>query len=239
MDSLTEIDEARRRFLVYLLSTGAFSLVPGCSSMPKAHTAMPMPAMMPKNKSIYQYMGRVTVNKQAATLKTLIHPGDVVETGANSQLVFTVDKDAFLLHANTRMTIPSKMNGGEFEMDFGRALGVFASRRTSVRTPSAVIAIRGTGVFFEIEPSRSYVCTCYGETNISVADNPAINEEIKTTHHNAPRYILDDKTAKQRILPAPFKDHTDQELLLIETLVGRTTPFVVPGGLNHMRGPYI
>lgn len=239
MDSLPEIDESRRRLLVYLLSAGAFSLVPGCSTMPRAHQAMPMPAMMPKNKSIYQYAGTVTVNKLPATLETLVHPGDVVETGDNSQLVFTVDKDAFLLRANTRITVPSQMNGGQFELDTGQALGVFASRKTSVRTPSAVISIRGTGVYFEVEQTRSYVCTCYGETNIAVADAPSENEEIRTTHHNAPRYILDDRTAARRIIPAPFKDHTDQELLLIETLVGRTTPFVVPGGMTHLQGPYI
>lgn len=239
MDSLPDIDESRRRFLVYLLSTGAFSVIPGCTTTPGAYLAMSKPAMMPAGKSIYQYVGSVLVNGQPATLSTLVHPGDRVETGDRSQLVFAVDKDAFLLRANTRMTIPSQMNGGRFDLDSGAALGVFASRRTSVRTPCAIVSIRGTGVYFEVEPTRSYVCTCYGETNIAVADNPAINETVKTTHHNAPKYILDDKTAAQRILPAPFKDHTDQELLLIETLVGRTTPFVVPEGIKHIHGPYI
>lgn len=239
MDSLPDNDESRRRFLLYLLSTGALSVIPGCANMPKAHVAMPMPKMMPANKSIYQYVGRILINGKPATLETMIHPGDRVETGERSQLIFVVDKDAFLLRANTKMTIPSRMNGGQFDLDSGAVLGVFASRRTSIHTPSAIVSIKGTGVYFEVEPTRSYVCTCYGETNIAVADNPSINETVRTTHHNAPKYILDNKHAAKRIVPAPFKDHTDQELLLIETLVGRTTPFVVPAGIRHIRGPYI
>ena len=41
-------------------------------------------------------------------------------------------------------------------------------------------------------------------------------------HHEAPRYVL---ASGQRIRPAPFINHSDLELMLIETLVGRVTPF--------------
>jgi hypothetical protein len=33
----------------------------------------------------------------------------------------------------------------------------------------------------------------------------------------------------KNIRPAPFINHTDQELMLIEALVGRTPPFVFAG----------
>ncbi|MBD3649286.1 MAG: hypothetical protein HUJ31_17965, partial [Pseudomonadales bacterium] len=59
-----------------------------------------------------------------------------------------------------------------------------------------------------------------------------------TRHHDAPRYILADPSAAQRIQPSRFKDHYDDELLLIETLVGRTTPFVVPGGIRRSGRTY-
>jgi hypothetical protein len=239
LKSLPDIDESRRRFLVYLLSAGTFAAVPGCSSGGRMVKAMPVPAMMPANKSIYQYLGKISVNRVPATLETRIDPGDVVETGPDSQLVFVVDKDAFLMRSNSRMRIPAQMAGGEFNLERGKVLSVFASQKTAIRTPSAVIAIRGTGVYVEVEPDLSYVCTCYGLTDLSTADNPGISETIESRHHDAPRYILADTSASERIVPAPFKNHDDQELLLIETLVGRTTPYMVPQGIRRTRGPYI
>lgn len=239
MESLTEFDEARRRFLVYLLGAGALAAVPGCSTAPRVHRAMAMPGEMPASKSVYQYIGEFRVNGRPATMETRINTGDLVETGEKSQAVFVLHKDAFLLHANTRMRMPQQMTGGEFELQAGRALSVFASRKTSIRTPSAIIDIRGTGVFAEVEPTLSYICTCYGKTHIATTDDPSISRDIVSTHHNDPVYVLADKQRSRRILPAPFKDHTDAELLLIETLVGRTTPFVVPQGARRIRGPYI
>jgi hypothetical protein len=42
-------------------------------------------------------------------------------------------------------------------------------------------------------------------------------------------YIVKDGGAGKNIRDAPFINHTDQELSLIETLVGRKTPFVFSG----------
>lgn len=43
-----------------------------------------------------------------------------------------------------------------------------------------------------------------------------------------PLTILKSAARGQHIVDAPFINHTDQELALIEALVGRTTPFVFP-----------
>jgi hypothetical protein len=82
------------------------------------------------------------------------------------------------------------------------------------------------------------VCTCYGAADLAAMDDPAVAETVVSSHHDAPRYVLADRSAARRIQPAPFRDHDDQELLLIETLVGRTTPFVVPRRLTRSRAPY-
>jgi len=47
-------------------------------------------------------------------------------------------------------------------------------------------------------------------------------------HHDKPLYILANATPGESIRRAPFINHTDQELMLIESLVGRTPPFVFP-----------
>ncbi|MCB1692593.1 MAG: hypothetical protein KDI19_07495 [Pseudomonadales bacterium] len=239
MNRITDIDESRRRFLLYLLSTGAFAALPGCANLPAVHQAMDVPEEMPEGMSIFQYMGAITVNGKPADLDTRINPGDTVETGEGGQLIFVVHKDAFLMRSNSTMRIPTKAVGGTYDIDRGKALSVFASRQTQIRTPTAIIAIRGTGVYVESEPDRSYVCTCYGVANLAPADDPSTNLTVTSKHHDDPRYILADKNAANRIQPAPFKNHDDQELLLIETLVGRSTPYVVPAGIPRTRGGYI
>lgn len=50
-------------------------------------------------------------------------------------------------------------------------------------------------------------------------------ETIRSLHHDAPRYILADGNAGKLITPAPMKNHDDEELMLVEALVGRTPPF--------------
>ena len=54
-------------------------------------------------------------------------------------------------------------------------------------------------------------------------------------HHDRPIYILAEGPSGERIRAAPFINHTDQELMLIEALVGRTPPFVFPG--EQYQGP--
>jgi hypothetical protein len=238
MNSLSEIDESRRKFLIYLLSTGAFSVIPGCSTGGTV-SSRSLPVALPAGKSIYQFKGKVTVNSKPVTLATMIAPGDEIETFDNSYIIFVVNKDAFILRSNSLLQLPVlSATTSAFELKQGKVLSVLATRRTQIKTPSAFINIRGTGIYLESEPDRSYVCTCYGKADLSTPDNPGINESITSTHHSNPRYILADTSLSNRIQPAPFKDHDDQELLLIETLVGRTTPYVVPQGINRVRIRY-
>ena len=107
----------------------------------------------------------------------------------------------------------------------GALLSVFGKREHHFSTPTATIGIRGTGLYVESEPEFSYVCTCYGTTDIAAAGDDASKETIVSRHHDAPRYVYADGASGQRIRSAPFKNHTDLELALIEALVGRTTPF--------------
>lgn len=238
MNRITDIDESRRQFLIYLLSTGVFATVPGCSSSAGIQT-LPKPEELPTGRSIYQFKGDVRVNQQPVTLATLIQSGDVIETFDKSYVIFVVNKDAFILRSNSQMALPAAtIAASAFHLNQGKALSVLASRETQIKTPSAFINIRGTGVYIEIEPDRSYVCTCYGVSDLATADNPGINETIVSSHHDAPRYILADKSLSTRIQPAPMKNHDDQELLLIETLVGRTTPYVVPAEVVRSRTRY-
>ena len=62
---------------------------------------------------------------------------------------------------------------------------------------------------------------------------------VESKHHDEPLYILAKAAQGQSIRPAPFINHTDQELMLIETLVGRQPPFVFPSeDYGGVRKPY-
>jgi hypothetical protein len=96
--------------------------------------------------------------------------------------------------------------------------------RKRIQTSTASIGIRGTGVYVEVDEMRTYVCTCYGEAELTPVDDPKAGETVRTTHHDQPRYIYP-KGMPRMIEHAPVINHTDAELVLLESLVGRKVPF--------------
>ena len=220
-------EESRRHFLLAALRAGAFAL--GSSLLPKSALADAMgkvPHELPPGQSIYDLEGEVKVNGVVATAATIVTANDHIETGSNGRLIFVVGKDAFLMRANSDLQLTGENLAVEgLRLLTGALLSVFGKTTHRLNTPLSVIGIRGTGLYVESNPELSYACTCYGTTEISSADDPNNRETIVSRHHDAPRYILADADGGQRIRPAPFKNHTDLELTLIEALVGRVPPF--------------
>jgi hypothetical protein len=220
-------EESRRHFLVAALRLGAFAV--GTSILPKtagADVLGKVPHQLPARQSIYDVEGEVKVNGIAITRNSIITAADHIETGKNGRLVFTVGQDAFLLRANSDL----QLSGGNLAVKglrllTGALLSVFGKTEHQFNTPTATIGIRGTGLYVESDPELSYVCTCYGTTDIGTSDNPANSETIVSRHHDDPRYITASGDSSKRIRKAPFKNHTDLELTLIEALVGRVPPF--------------
>jgi hypothetical protein len=105
----------------------------------------------------------------------------------------------------------------------GRLLAVFGSGgERRLVTATASIGIRGTGAYIEAEPQRTYFCLCYGTADVSATMGGA-RESYSTRHHESPRYIYGDGR-KRAIVPASVANHTDGELILLESLVGRSPP---------------
>lgn len=233
-----ELDDPRREFLVNALTAGVFAATGAMGLLMPAGIAEAsifgkVPRKVPPGKSIFDMSGEVRVNGELATGDTLIKSEDTVETGDKSQAVFVVGKDAFILHSNSKL----KLSGtgillNNLRLFTGRMLSVFGKREKNephlaAVTSTATIGIRGTGVYFESEPDLTYVCTCYGVTSLTSTIDPGSSEKIASQHHDAPRYITADGKKGQQIRPAPMKNHTDLELMLIEELVGRVPPFTV------------
>lgn len=238
MSSEDPVDEQRRQLLLTMLSAGVFGATYGVPAM--GQLAVPPPGPLPAGRSIYRLDGTATINGQPATLTSRIRPGDAITTGAGSRLVFAVDQDAFLLRENSQVQLEApNVVISTVRMLTGALLSVFGRRSQPLRvsTTIATIGIRGTGVYVESAPDQSYVCTCYGETLLQAADDPGVSENIVSQQHDAPRYILPQGAAGNRIQPAPFINHTDDELVMLEALLGREPPFAVFG--EGYEGPRI
>ncbi len=172
--------------------------------------------------------GEVSVNGAAASQGVQVRAGDSVVTGPNGDVVFVVGRDAFMVRPESRVDLLRTGNSAlltGLRVVTGKILSVFSpGRRREIRSPTATIGIRGTAVYIEAEADRTYVCTCYGTVVLSALDDPSARETIRTRHHDQPRYVMA-SGAPQMLMQAPVINHTDAELILLESLVGRTPPF--------------
>lgn len=182
-------------------------------------------------KGIYRLQGAVLVNNIAAQRGMEVKPGDAITTGRDADLVFVVSRDAFLVRGDSRIELAGRAADlvvSGLRIVTGALLSVFApGGQKRILSPTASMGIRGTGIYVEVEAIRTYVCTCYGEADLVPVDDPRQAETVRTTHHDHPRYIYR-KGMPQMVEKAPVVNHTDAELILLENLVGREPPFVVP-----------
>lgn len=233
-DDLHPQDEKRRETLVKLLTLAALTATP-FSALQAAWWGS-TPKKLPDDKSIFSLEGEVRVNGLRADLATRIQGGDIVSTRRDSEIVFAVGGDSFIMRSNSEMEI----GGGGFFIDSlrmltGSVLSVFGRRKPNqvmtMNTSTATIGIRGTGVYMEAEPDLTYLCTCYGQVGLRSVKDPNDSELITAVHHDAPKYISDRAARGTHIRPAPFKNHTDAELKLLEAIVGREVPFGIESEL--------
>jgi len=228
-----DVEERRRLLLVQALAVTGLLLAGWPRGRAWAQAFSAKPVKLPEGQSIYRLSGDVRVNGAAANLKTRIGAADTVETARDAEVIFVIGENAFLQRGASRVSFQpeprqSLLISG-FRLVTGALLSVFPQGRPlRLSTPTATIGIRGTGAYAEAEPQQTYFCTCYGVTDITAAADPTSTATVAATHHDRPVYILGDAQRGQSIRTAPFINHTDQELMLIETLVGRTVPFVFP-----------
>ena len=205
----------RRKFLV------STAVVPIAMLTPyRAHAA---------NSHIHLLEGMVTTNNQRITMNTniqsAIQSGDEITVSQNAKLIFSVGKDAFLVRGGTVFSIisDSDLLISSLRLITGAILGVFGPRVNTTRiiTSTAIIGIRGTAVYVEATPHLCYTCTCYGHTDLIVANQ---REDVKATHHNA-HVVTSSPAGTLQMQAFEVKGHTDAELRMLEALVGRKPKF--------------
>ena len=168
--------------------------------------------------------GDMRINGKPAEPGTIVRPGDAIVLGNRAVATFVVGQDAFLMRGTSHAELMgSGVLVSALQLITGKLLGVFGSGgERRLVTSTATIGIRGTGAYIEAEPRRTYFCLCYGTAEVSATMGGA-RESYSTRHHESPRYIYGDGR-KRAISPASVANHTDSELILLESLVGRSPP---------------
>jgi len=201
----------RRRFLTASAALGAVVLIPGGSLA----------------ADVRELAGSVKVNGKPATRKARVRPGDVVETGSKSKVVFVIGQDAFLLREQSRLKLDKSSAGKEaavagLRLVTGALLAVFGKGPRTIETATATAGIRGTGVYIEASANATYFCTCYGE--VELRDKARTMRKLVVSGYHTPNMIFGQMVDGKMMVPAEVKDHTDAELIMLEKLVGRTSP---------------
>jgi hypothetical protein len=219
--------DMRRRMLRTLAAAGAFG---PAGLLGVVRDAMAM-GRVPVAPGLHRVVGEVRVNGEPAAVGQPIRPGDTVATGARSEAVYVIGQDAFLQRDQSTIVFGAETAKTLFRVITGKILSVLGKRAVGrdVETATATIGIRGTGFYIEDEgqgaAAHTYFCLCYGEVELTPTAAPQERETYLTTHHDKPMVIYNDMAMPKMMAPASVMNHTDAELTLLESLVGRWPPF--------------
>lgn len=207
----------RRQFVGRLAASGALGAAGLTGFIARALAKGDLPP------GVQRLEGKATVNGKEARIGTPVGPKDRVSTGPGSQAVIVIQDDAFLLRGNTTLEFgESRGTLSRILIEAGSVLSVFGKKPLVIKAARATIGIRGTGAYLEVMPAEVYFCLCYGEADL---DGPGMaTQRIATRHHEQPLVIPEGGSA-MRALPGPFRNHSDAELTMLESLVGREPPF--------------
>jgi hypothetical protein len=215
------MSRARRRFVARLAAAGGLGAAGISGFIGRALAKGDIPGIPGVNR----LNGTVTVNGRPAVVGTPVTARDKVVTGPGSMAIVVIKEDAFLVRADTTLEF-SESNGvlSRLLIQTGRVLSVFGRKPLVIKAGTATIGIRGTGAYLEVvDPGKVYFCLCYGEASI---DGPGMTApKIVTTRHHEQPLVLTDQGGAMAAEPGPFQNHADDELILLESLVGREPPF--------------
>lgn len=167
--------------------------------------------------------GEVTVNGHRANKGIAVEPGQTVKTGKGAEAIYVIGTNAFLQRESSEVHFGTDALTEFMRVITGRVLSVFGSGRKNLLVPNATIGIRGTACHIGVEPEKTYFCLCYGEVEIVLHTPGKEPLQLKSQHHDMPIYIPSHGYDTQ---PAKMLDHRDDELKLLEALVGRLPPFM-------------
>jgi hypothetical protein len=221
-DSFAMTDTAslcRRELLKKIAATG---LVHSCGMLGIVQQALAA-NLLDIKQGMISTSGKVTVDGYLAHKGLAVEPGQTVKTGKGAEAIYVIGTNAFLQRESSKVHFGTDALTEFMRVVTGRVLSVFGSGRKSLRVPNATIGIRGTACHIGVEPERTYLCLCYGEVEVMLNTPGKEPIQLKSRHHDMPIYI---PSRGENIQPTKMLDHNDDELKLLEALVGRRPPFM-------------
>ncbi len=226
-----------RRAAIRILTAGAL----GWLGLPGLARAM---GNQPKPDGIHRLNGDVRINDRPAKLGDIVRAGDVIRTGPKASVLFVAGGSVHLIRDNSRITFPPDDAAKDLSSSAiraiktvnGKILSVFGDGPHRIETATSIAGVRGTGIYVEAEPDRTYICTCYGTIDLAARSAPETAITLSTRHHEAGKFILGPDASGPRIIPAPMINHTDKELILLESHAGRKPPFLKRSGVKKYSG---
>jgi len=161
--------------------------------------------------------GEVLVNGVSLTKATKIKRGDTIETKALSKIRFNVGADAFMAKSNTKFQLEVVGKKNVLNVINGGVMAVFGKGNHAISTSNMTAGIRGTGTFTKVKDGKTYFCTCYGHTDYLALSK---KHDMKATHHNMV-WITKDNIK----MTMDMESHTDEDLRVLEAMVGRVPYF--------------
>jgi len=217
MDDQEYRRQARRAMLLKLAASGALG-AGGIAGLVRAALAADSGDVL---QGIRYAAGNVMIDGKPVARGQKLQPGQIITTGPAADTVFVVGSHAFYQRENSSFTMEDNAAVTTLRYLSGKILSVFGKGRSNLVTKTATIGIRGTGCYIEAEEQRTYFCLCYGSAMVTPSKNAGAKKLIQTKHHENPVYI----GASDVMKSAPVINHTDDELIMLENMVGRRPPF--------------
>lgn len=218
------MNRSRRRLLQQLTALGLLS----GAGIPGLIRSALAAGNYPSVQGIHKMKGDVRINGKPAQAGQMVLPGDSVSTGADGEVVYVIDRNAFLQRSNSVVRFGKDAAKEFMRVVTGRILSVFEHGEKRLVVPTAAIGIRGTACYIEAEPKKVYFCLCYGVAEVAPAAEPGRVERIETHHHDHPIFIYHDK-GMPSMAQSKVANHTDAELIMLEWLNWRRPPFYGQG----------
>jgi hypothetical protein len=179
------------------------------------------PAFAAGDGVIFDIQSPVLVNGKIATTDTPIHFGDDIITGSRGRISIRLAGNVYRVGTSSHLKLPETTKNFTLNFFFGSILAVFRhDTRKTVRTRTAVLGVRGTGLFLNIDKQQTYLCTCYGDVEFQDQENKNNIRHIHSEYHN----IIALNHESRTFTSESMKGHQTSDLFELESEVERAPP---------------
>jgi hypothetical protein len=211
---INSIVKTRRRFLKYGCVACASGLL-----FPQL-----LLAQSGAKNTVYEFQGQLQINKVPATVGQSVKAGDAIVTGVDSKATIVFNGDAYHLKEKTNFVLPNEQ-GSSASVVSGAVLAAFTPGKPKKIQigEKVVLAIRGTGVYIEVDEDKSNFCLCYGSANL-ISEKSDVDVVTDTKFHKD-FTILGDGEIRPSYPYERRLNHTSRQNIELEKIVGRPSPF--------------